>query len=210
MTDTLTPRQRKQVAGMITRAEEVKNWPLPLGNTGFSYGGSEVVTDLTLVAQSVGAAGRVGEQIRFHDLDLRYACTVADTYNHCRIIIFQWFVDTAVLNPTAAYIMDVNAVSTTAYTYEAPYNSVQPERFRILYDSQFHVTGSGGATDPIQQGTTRTAHVQIYANRVKNPITFNGAATSGMNHVFLLAISDSAIASHPLISYGGFMNYIDA
>lgn len=209
-TGTLTPEQRQAVRRMIHATEEQKHYGAYQANVGFSYGGSEYVQDVTIVGQGSGAAQRTGEEVTWDKLELRVAFTVADTYNHVRILVFQWFADTQVDVPTAAKVLDLSAVASTAYSYQAPYNVTTPPKFKILYDSEFMLAGAGTAADPIQEATSKSRHIVIPGNRGRKTITFNGALTNGMNHLYVMALSDSVVVNHPLLSYGGHFTYTDS
>lgn len=204
------PVTHKELKIILHKNQEIKNLPVFTSNTTFTYGTGAVVNPLTFMTQNTGSASRVGEEITAVKLRLRITATVGDVYNQVRLIIFQWHQDSGVGAPSWTDILDSNSISSSAYSYQAGYNSVQKTKYRILWDKQFALHGNGTANYPITSNTTRHFIVNIPAKRFNKRLIFNGTATSASNHLYFLAISDSGVLPNPVFSYGGFFDYTDA
>lgn len=201
----LSKAQRKDVR-KIVRNEQKKDTELKYhqDNGGASVdaatGRFDVVTN---IAQGGNVNDRIGNKMSPTSLDLtiRVDATTAgsDTYNAVRVICFRWHPDNGDLVPDKDDIL--LAVSGTI---PQCYNAVLPtnRQFTVLYDRL--LTVQSGNDD----------QVKIWRKRIKlaksKPVEFKSdASTTGINHIYMFAISDSNAVIHPVYEFTSLIRYSD-
>lgn len=143
---------------------------------------------------------RIGDKLRMKALRMRYSWEVSDTFNRCRLIVFQWTQNTASILPAVGDILE-NAGSSTTGVF-SPYRHDTGSNYRILYDSMMHVD-----TDDPQ----KFRNVSIPLRRCKTRrISYVGGSAEGTGKLFLLVITDSSAVSHPTFKAYARLTYTDA
>lgn len=150
-----------------------------------SYSGA--VQGLSEIPQGTTDTTRIGDEARLASIQFRVQCQNADLHNVVRMLIVQWFDDTA---PTAS---DVLSDTGTSYSHLSPYNSDKVgkgKKGRVLYDKSVQLVEpySGGITSKIFSGIARPK---------RKMVQFQGGTATGVNKLYAVYISDSAITSHP-------------
>lgn len=154
------------------------------------------IVDTCAVPQGDTSITRDGDQLMASSLHLKYDWEGADSYNHCRLMVFQWYPDTT---PTGADILDSSVVpSSNAHMY--PYNTKTAESYKVLYDTVRLCTA-------VSVPVTNTIQKKIRIPRPK--IKFSAGTTTGTNKVYLLFVTDSAAAPNPNLTYHTKLNYRD-
>lgn len=118
---------------------------------------------------------------------------VADNINWVRFIIFKWKPDTASATPTSNDIIRNDA---SAY---APWGLPHYEKrhqFKILEDKLWSLQSqAAGSVYP----TGRQFTIKVSGKKL-GVSQYNQGATTGTNHIYFLMVSDSNIASHPVVA----------
>lgn len=170
-----------QVRRQIAAAQEMKFHDTPIAAGQSSIGG---LYDLTNMGQGDTNETRNGNKIKPRWIDARLNVEAADNINTMRLIFFQWH---ALATPTPDEILDPTLVGATW----GPFTPIKIPggMFRILSDRTYLVeNGSGGAVHA-------KANVRLSPNL--RDCEYEGTGTTGPEHVYLLAISDSGVSPHP-------------
>lgn len=151
------------------------------------------VTPLTNIAQGVTVNQRVGDSALLEALFLNFDVNVAnsDVFTTSRILVFQWLVNTALHVPVIADILQ------TASTLSMV-NFNTSNQYIVLLDEL--IFQSGLATAPTATSLVGRSHA-ISVSSAKKRLEWNAAVTTGSNQIFILYISDSAIAPFPGLNY---------
>jgi hypothetical protein len=158
---------------------------------------------LSLVPQGVGQSQRVADELFAKSLNVTWEIVQlnADIYSNSRLIIFQWFPSTNLGVPTTADILQ----STGAVGLYSQYNWEFRLNYRILYDELIAMAGL--VTSPC--GISNISRLNILIKDFKHNFEYHPAATSGINQLYLLYISDSAATPFPLFSFASRLEYTD-
>lgn len=157
---------------------------------------------------TVGSAEnqRIGDQIYQKKLEAQIVLSlpqaVPDVFNVVRLVLIKWHVDSASDVPTMAKIFQ----DTTTLPYLSRFNdsSIEANRFSVLFDKCYTMSSAGS-------NYVRTMKWLFYGKRLgKKKTVFNPGTTTGYDNVLLIAISDSAVASHPNIAFTVRAHYTDA
>lgn len=161
------------------------------------------IIDLSAIPIGTSSTTRIGNKIQ--PISTRLAMeiigpnAVGSTYCEFRYIIFRWKPDSV---PTAANIISVIGSNQTPH---APLVVDQRDQFTVIKDKLFNLSAalSGFTTESSFQS-------HIINKRVRRPvISFDSAATTGSNKLYLLFISDGTIQI-PSIYYYNRLIYTDA
>lgn len=203
---TLSKNQKKQVR-KIVRTENKKTTELKYHQDNGGTVNLDAATgrfdDLSNIAQGDHNNQRIGIAIHPTSLDMtiRVDATDAtpDTYNTVRVILFRWTQDSTDFVPDKDDIL----LPVTG-TVPQCWNPVRPasEQFNVLYDKMITVQGGN------------EKQVSVWRKRLglaKNkPIDYKSdVATTGTDHLYLFAISDSDIAPHPNYEFCSLLRYND-
>lgn len=176
----------RQVRHVITKTAEKKYWDTSVTSTPVSASGT--VLDLTPIPQGDTDQSRDGDQLTLRSIQGRFQFIAADATNICRIIIFQWFIDTTVsgVSPLVDQVIQTISNPLASYNHDGRYN------FRILYDRTF----SMDTTDDL----TASGRIYIYKG-LRRKVQYHGGVTGGKNKIYILYISDSGAITHPSLTY---------
>jgi len=157
------------------------------------------MTKIDIIYKAVGAAGGV-------------LFSAADEYNCMRVVVFRWWLDTAVSTPTLAYLFNLGAGSDYV---TAPFNKENVgDIFTVLSDDIFTVYNT-----PAYDGTNvkvypGPGHVKMrkFSCPIKGDshVNFDSAGTTGDGHVYVMCTSDSAFTPHPTLTFQSDIEFVDA
>ena len=159
-----------------------------------------VIRKLSGTIQGGADYQRVGDQITCRSITVRFAPTnTADTFNICRMILFRWTQDDNVTSPYASSILD-----STGYT-TAPlsgwfFDAMRAKKFKVLYDKSFDTN----ADLSVASNFPRKVHIKL-----NSKVNYFNATANGTGNIYMLLISDSSIAPHPIINYASQLFYVD-
>jgi len=175
------------VARRVVKAALKKNIELKFFDTpvNFSLDVNGDVKCLSLIAQGDTDFDRNGDKAIPKSISGKYLINVnpAATFTGVRVIIFQWFGDDLIDDPTPAKLMQ------TTGDFFAPlshynFDGMRAKKFKVLYD-KFHIL------DPI---TDQCTQGKMYSVNMK-PIAFDAASTHGSGHIYWLGLSDAGAGS---------------
>jgi hypothetical protein len=191
-----------------------------LDSSGISALTTGTFVDLSTIGQGVTRDDRVGDRLVLKKLDWRCKIVAstggllasADAYDTVRVILFRWWDDTAVNTPLLGNILKQGA-SGTDYTV-ASLNKDDAEQYTLLSDDcyvVYNTTVYNGSALAVEPGPGHVAFVKktIVPGGDKH-VTYVNNANTGVGHVFMLVVSDSAFTPHPIISYAMLLEYTDA
>lgn len=152
-----------------------------------------VVYDLCQVPPGTSSNQRVGMTIQPVVLNLKVNAVIADTYNIIRCIVFRWIDDDTVNAPLVTDIL-----LPTPSVLQFP-NQYQTASYQILMDKRWILNNY-------------SAHTCLFSKKLKlkKLIRFNGSGTTGFGHIYVLLISDSGSASHPVYTIASRLDYYDS
>lgn len=189
---TLSATQRKEVKKLVMAPMEKKNFPWYFQD--FEISTTHTVVDLTAVAQGDGEQSRDGDSIKITGMYGRGVLFWGDAVNMIRLTVIRWKCNSV---PTAAQIYDTTAIGTNGGMFSS-FNHKYRDNFVVISDKYVDID----SYHPYKQ-------VIIKAG-AQPKTTFNGAATTGGNKLFLILSSDSSAAGHPSLTMRADVHYIDA
>lgn len=178
-----------------------------IGQTGQLVSSAPLVLDLCNPGQGASQIQRTGEEIEVKNLFFRGAIygnatlEPSTTYfkQEYRIMIIQWFDDNGVTAPTTSALLQN---STNPYSWYERQNA--GSKFRVLYDNRGLVSGSQGSPD-----AQHYLEFTIPGKKIR-PIKFDGSATDGTNHLFIVAYSNqTGLAYAPYFRWNTHVTYSD-
>lgn len=210
---TLTARQRAQVKGLIARSSELKYLPFSSGaattisstmsisNTPFQI--AQGVTDTDRVGDSVNLTGSIC--FRFNIVNGIGA--TGDEYNNMRVTFVQWHPNST---PAAADIF-INGPSGVADVY-SQFNHDKRQMYKVLYDKVYATVGNANAAQTPGTSALQTGVITDYVSLKKavKHIQYAGGGVTGTNLIYICLVSDSALATHPNITYTTKLFYRDS
>lgn len=153
------------------------------------------IYNLTEITQGDSDSSRDGDSVTAMSYQIRFSATVGDNDNIVRLVVFQWH-DLNSL-PSVGQILPYTSSSLAVY---APYRHDTKPMFKILADKVLILDSD----DPIAYG-------KIFISKGFNrKIQFNTPSGSTIhNGLYLLAVSNSGVVTHPSISYVSRCRYKD-
>lgn len=194
---------RKYVKRQIDQKKETMEKISFNAGSALSYDNPTIV-DLTALSQDVSEDGRVGEYVRLKAIRFKGYVVRGANDAYARICIVQWRQDSTTDSLALADVFYQGSSVTNAY-WQAP----RPETlagkgsFKMLYDKRVPLLSANNKTVSMISKT-------IYKN-LTSRVTFADNATTGQNHVFLLAFSNVTDASgnEPNLFYDITVDYKD-
>lgn len=184
---------RSEARKQINRSIESKVFDGAIASTGIDYSGSiyNLLSDPsggTTITQGVTENQYIGTKINPTYLHIKYQWQGSDTFNMVRLMVVQV---KGLFVPTAADILQ------SVGNVRAPLSSLDldaDDRYRVLYDriSQLEV-GNGAGRGAI------VGKVRISGRKLRRVVFSDGAGVYEANGIYLLVITDSGVASHPLL-----------
>lgn len=200
----LSGTEKKQVKTIVKRTLnsnlEEKHISANSGIVGVSDTPTTYTTVLPIQGQLIDE--RIGNKIKLKSFLCKYTVYLQDPSNVVRVIIFQWKSNSfGVPTPPASQILQV----TSPYPWLSQINQDTRQNVKILYDKT-HTMQNGG---PLQ--ITRSVNLRKFA--ITNYECVSAALGSNnlqKGEIFLLLVSDSALAPNPTFVWRFMLKYTDA
>jgi len=183
---------KRYVAKQFRKHTEVK-WATSTASA--SVTNAVTVTQITVPGQGTARNQRIGNVLRWINLYGKVNVTAADTTNNARFIILQWNPDDALDTCTAAQVLQ----DPTTLPWISPYNPVTKYKFKVLYDTNFQVSAQGPAI--VQR--------KFYIRRVPRKAILNEGTNNGKGTMYMLRVSDSGAATHPVMEHSFVYKWAD-
>lgn len=185
----------RKVKRVLTKAAEKKFHDVSQAGS-VSVTSTPVLVDLSSISAGDTDQTRDGDQLTIRSIHLKYQLVAGDSTNIVRIILFQWFMDTAVAGggPTAANILQSTTNSMSSYTHDTRF------QYKILDDKIVSLDTSSRDSYTLNRRIIKG---------FKKKIQFSAAGTSGTNKIYLLYMSDSAAAPDPGLIYYSRLTFSD-
>lgn len=147
---------------------------------------------------------RTGDITFIDRMWITYTCNAAnaDVFSSLRLILFQWKPNDLSQPPTAAVILQ--SVADNVY---AMYDWNFSDQYRILFD-RIH-SFSGTLTNPTSS-TNQCISQEISLAPCVKRVEFGFGLPTGDNVIFLMVMSDSAIAPFPNLNFKSRITYTDS
>ena len=167
-----------------------------------------VSSDLVTIPQGDTDNQRNGDQVDIRSLRIGYKIAIdgatPDSYNQLRIMIVQ--VKDSLYVPAFTAGTSVLHDSNNPQALFSPYSHDNRYRFRVLYDKT-HTVVLGSNGDGPTPAIIRKANIRRFWRR---RIQFGGGgSTPNVGSIFMMAISDSGVISHPTLYFSYKLNYSD-
>jgi hypothetical protein len=166
-------------------------------NVSVGNAGTGILQKMTTISQGDTDTTRDGDQLSVEWSELRYNVIVnaTDVSNLVRVVVLCWHFDDGGQPPTLATIFQASNTPLAAYNRD----SVKEKAFTVLSD-RLHSLYSGGV-----------GHECVYyRNKKKFKITFTAGSNLGKNHIYLCALSDSAVTPFPTLASYHRTQFFDA
>lgn len=192
---------RIEASRMINKQAEHKFGETPnMYLSQVDYSGTSMIWPCFPTLQGGGDQNYIGTQVKPTWITFRGFVEAGDTFDHVRIIVVQWNKG----NGDFGDIRDILQFTGNVKAPFSPYNVDQKHRFRVLYDKTLSVqsdTASGRIIAPI--------HFNIKTKQLKKIVYKDGAGTIETGGIYMYAVSDSAVAPHPLLTGSGRTYFVD-
>jgi len=161
-------------------------------NSGFDSSGTIQILS-NIITQGDTDSDRIGDKLLMRNLSIRGYASYGDTVNVMRVILFQWKLSNASVTPTITDILQ------TAHRF-SHYNHDKKAQYSILYDQTFNLDDSNRRQILIKKSIRP---------KIKK-LQLEGAGVNGINHIFLLGISDSGGVPNPAVQLDFRLTFKDA
>lgn len=148
--------------------------------------------DMTTIAQAINDQGRIGDEAHLLSMQFKYDWVINAAQQRCRVIIFRWRDD------SAPVVNDILFGTSSAPRVYAGLAKDRRQKFNVLYDKV-----SVGALVP----ASNSIRYHEGSRKLSGSVKFDAGTTGGMDHIWLLAISD-ATASFPQLTFYSRFNYL--
>lgn len=197
---SLSALQKRQINRMIQMKEEIKIKDINFVAAGISTTATTLV--LSAIPQGVDQGSRISNQIRVIGFKINWQVYCADTTNVVRTIFWTYKSNSQNFAPTGNLVMNYGS-SGVSVQPDSQYNWQNRKDYKIHYDKEYDLSINA---NPMEITQVRVNIPQKYQQ--VDFITDSG--TTGLNHLCLTTVSDSAAASHPYITGTVRLFYQDA
>lgn len=195
----LSKGQVKAVKKLVKKDEEVK-YKIQQGDTTISNAG--YVSSIGVwPSKGISHTQRIGDNIYVRSIWVDYSFAVADTYNLCRITIFQWYMNSTLTQPTIDSIYDTPG----GYPVYAPFNKEFSSQYKVLYDKVHNLSSNG--REVIHRRLRLTRGFMRNLKLTEDTPTYN---CIHKGEIYAVMSSDSSAMSHPAFVWTTRINYTDA
>lgn len=156
---------------------------------------------LTTPIQGNTDQNRVGDKVRIRGLHVKGQFAIGDTSQSIRLTIMQYKQATNLHAAAVNELYQSAYVNTTAAPY-APFTHDYKHIYTPIWDKTWYL-------DTVAQPIINF-EVKIPMKYVKREIAFQAGSTDAINHLYLVAISDSTAVAHPTINFISRFFYDDA
>jgi len=146
-------------------------------------------------SQGVALNQRTGDIVYVKNVEMVYTCNAAnaDLFSSLRVMLFQWRPNAGLIAPVSSDILQVSADGIYAFL-DVPFG----DQYHVFYDHLHCFAGLAAApTSSTNQGMHRVFSPGSFTPKVN----FGFSLTTAANSIWLLAVSDSAIAPTPNLSF---------
>jgi len=164
----------------------------------YSDSGNIVPIAFGIVEGSSPYGTRDGDKIVPYALKMKYSWQYADENNMVRLLIYQWKSDNNVNAPSVLNeFVDISSQGTQNFPLTQNW-FLGNKNASLVYDS--------GAMHVDQYNPILTRNVNIFGKKLQKMQFSTGS--SGWNQFYLVAMSDSALATHPQLRFQCQLEYI--
>lgn len=184
----LTKKQKVQVERMLSVPVEKKCFDNSFSSISISL--TPQFYDLFVPNQGVLSTERVGTQAKLINISYKLRFLKADTTNYIRMVLFQWHPDNANDVPQWSQMFQFNP-PVTQHDIMGPLimGDGNQRNFRVIKSIDFNLDDDG----PVSL-------IHGYINKgYKNTIYFADQAVTGMEHIYVMFVSDSGSIQHPIV-----------
>lgn len=200
----LNRTQKRQVRSIVNSNLEKKYFDTLLSGT---VSTTAQISKLTTIPTGTTDSTRVGDKVKMLSLNLRFLFGAADATNVCRFIIFQWHLN----DGTAPVVTDILNNTGVTDVFMAYYNHDQGKNFTVLCDKMIiSCLNASNANVWFKWRHSFNRKRKLSDKFVKNTIKFIAAANTGMDHIYMLIVSDSSALTHPGYNLDSRVTYTDA
>lgn len=204
--NSLSDSQKSEIRKVITRVvkADLEKGELDTNQNASSVDFSGSLWDLTVIAQGSGNGQRVNDELTLESIECKMNAGGADTTNLMRVILVQYFPQNA---PT------VGTIFQNSGSGAGPISQFRKDTFldyRVLWDNYYNPS-SGKNKIGLVLSTSSAQREWAFTIRggFRPKLLYNTAATTGNNHVYLMAISDSGAVPNPTLSFNARVTYLD-
>lgn len=145
-----------------------------------------LLVNISDISQGADIQSREGDRLQPMSLTGKFTLGMTGATTVARVIVFQWKPDDADDTPTVAKILsataDVNQINSDYIG-----SAVDRKKFKILYDRRFMNSAGVATYFPIGVMSCSKFHNKY--------IYYNSGTTTGKNNIYMLGISNVAVAS---------------
>jgi len=169
-----------------------------------SIGSGGTIFGLSLIPQGATQSERVGDFAQPLRLILNYSLYVvnSDIVTTVRLIFFRWHIHSAFGPPNIVNLLEAPASSNVLSHLNFQYQN----DFDILWDRQFQASGITTAPTVNSNFGATGLNIPLGAHQ---EIEFALGATTATDHLYLLAVSDSALTPFPILNFCTRLYYGD-
>jgi len=197
---SLSSLQKAQISKMIQAKEEIKIKDINFVSAAVSTGATTLV--LTAIPQGMDQGSRIADQIRILGFKINWQVYCADTTNVLRTIFWTYKPNSANFAPSGNVVMNYGS-SGVSVQPDSQLNWQNRKDYKIHYDKEYNLSLNANPMEITQM------RVNIPEKYQKVDFISSGA-TTGLGHLCLTTVSDSAAASHPYITGTIRLFYQDA
>jgi len=146
-------------------------------------------------SQGPSITQRIGDVVYVRNMAITYTCNAAnaDVFSSLRLIVFQWIPNNALAAPSATSILQLTSDGVYAF-YDVNFEG----QYRILMD---HIHSFSGTFTAPTASSNQCCSQKISLAPAFHRITFSNGAVTCDRSFYLLAVSDSAIAPTPNLTF---------
>lgn len=178
---------------------------------------SSHVTDICNMVQGTQIGQRVGNKVTLkaarviYQWELPATGWTGDYYNTVRVMMFQWKLSGTATVPTFSEITH----SATANAFLKSVDVEQRKNVVLLYDKTVRLVAPTAANSTANYRIYNGAHyfrddIKLDLRYCAKDVRFDSDAEStGDNHIFIVAVSDSTVSPHPQVFFHSEVMYTD-
>lgn len=191
---------RRIVRQEVNKAEESKMWDgaqeaISISSTGSSYYLFNDPNTSNTIVNGPADGEYVGTKVKVSHITMRGMVAAADSFNTLRLLVIQ---------SKGVFVPSGTTVFQTTYGLSSPFlglNKAYDDRYRVIVDRMITVD----ATD-----TTKQFKIMIPGKRLY-PTHFSDASGTAENGgLYVVMVSNSTLASHPVVSIAWRVFYKDS
>lgn len=198
---------RRKVQNVILSTAEKKTFIISAEDAAVSSTMSTF--SLTPLAEGTDSDDREGNEVYPLYLSIHGYMRGSDSYNFMRLLLIQWFPDSLIDTPGAGEIFQ----STVDQHHQmfGPLNTLAVnKKFRVLWTKRIQLVNDATAIGELGRNKFFNVNINCRKKLKYKKIIFDGTGTiDGRGKLYLLAVSDSTVTSHPLISMVSKLSFRD-